>query len=290
MPASDGVLRLLIPQWQGGNMPGYYLGGKVLAALVPETQGAVEHIAVPPPGAAESRVEEGIVARTALLEILRQAQAAIARHRPRAIVTLGGDCLVDLAPIAWLNARYANDLAVLWIDAHPDIMDKSMFPHAHAHVLALLMGEGDAKFVAAVPEPVRAENILYIGLTETTPFETAFIKSRGIAHFAPEDLAASIAPVIDWLRACGKKHIAVHFDLDVLDPGLYDFLYFRNPEAPKGAFAGIAKGRMYMEQIQAVLQAAAQEFDIVGLAVTEYLPWNTLKLAQDLAKLPLLRE
>jgi arginase len=37
-------------------------------------------------------------------------------------VTLGGDCHVDLAPIAYLSERCGDDLAVLWIDAHSDIM------------------------------------------------------------------------------------------------------------------------------------------------------------------------
>ncbi|MBT1538899.1 hypothetical protein B7R78_0017875 [Ralstonia solanacearum] len=30
---------------------------------------------------------------------------------------LGGDCLVDLAPFAYLNERYDGALAMLWIDA-----------------------------------------------------------------------------------------------------------------------------------------------------------------------------
>jgi len=41
---------------------------------------------------------------------------AIDRHAPEAIVTLGGDCHVDLAPIAYLSERSGDDLAVLWID------------------------------------------------------------------------------------------------------------------------------------------------------------------------------
>jgi arginase len=67
-------------------------------------------------------------------------RAAIDRHGPEAIVTLGGDCHVDLAPIAYLSERYGDDLAVLWVDAHPDIMGTDQVPYAYAHVLAMLMG------------------------------------------------------------------------------------------------------------------------------------------------------
>ena len=79
---------------------------------------------------------------------------AIVRHKPEAIVTLGGDCLVDLAPIAYLTERYGDDLAVLWADAHPDVMGPAQFQNAHAHVLAILMGEGDSDFASAVVRPL----------------------------------------------------------------------------------------------------------------------------------------
>src|SRR3546814_987501 len=76
---------------------------------------------------------------------------AIERHAPDRIVTLGGDCLVDLAPMAYLSRRYGEKLGVLWLDAHPDVMSAAEFSHAHAHVLALLLGRGDEAFTAEVP-------------------------------------------------------------------------------------------------------------------------------------------
>jgi hypothetical protein len=36
---------------------------------------------------------------------------AIDRHAPEAIVTLGGDCHVDFAPLNYLSERYGDDLA-----------------------------------------------------------------------------------------------------------------------------------------------------------------------------------
>jgi arginase len=76
-------------------------------------------------------VESGIVSRSALLQQLSAARSAIARHNPEAIVILCGDCLVDLAPVAYLSERYGDDLAVLWIDAHPDVMGPAQFQNAH---------------------------------------------------------------------------------------------------------------------------------------------------------------
>lgn len=57
----------------------------------------------------------GIVSREALLEQVDAALAAIDHHTPEAIVTLGGDCHVDFAAIAYLSKKYGDDLAVLWV-------------------------------------------------------------------------------------------------------------------------------------------------------------------------------
>jgi arginase len=135
----------------------------VLAAIAPEPQGPVETIAVPRSAEGVRPADGGIVSREALLDQVTAARSAILRHKPEAIVTLGGDCLVDLAPIAYLSERYGDDLALLWVDAHPDVMGPAQFQNAHAHVLAMLMGEGASDFVAAVSRPADPRRILYAG-------------------------------------------------------------------------------------------------------------------------------
>lgn len=281
------VLRLNVPVWQGGDRPGYRIGGRVLAAIAPEPEGPEETVAIPPSTTAERPVEAGIVSRGALLDLTDAALSAIDRHAPDAIVTLGGDCFADFAPIVYLAERY-DDLAVLWIDAHPDVMNREQFPNAHAHVLAMLLGEGDPDFLARLRRPIDPKRVLHAGLGETSDFETDFLQRHGIRRLSPEDLAGSPRPVSDWLRATGASKVAVHFDLDVLDPALYDFLLFRDPSAAPGVFDGIPQGRMRFQDVAAILQAVAAEADIVGLAITEYLPWSAIRLSDELRKLPLL--
>ena len=43
------TLRLLFPQWQGGDNPPYYLGSKLLAWLAPPSAGPVEEVPVDVP-------------------------------------------------------------------------------------------------------------------------------------------------------------------------------------------------------------------------------------------------
>ena len=49
MSKSDNLLRLIFPQWQGGNNPPYYFGTQLLNWLAPAPNGAVEKISVPEP-------------------------------------------------------------------------------------------------------------------------------------------------------------------------------------------------------------------------------------------------
>jgi arginase len=114
-----------------------------------ESQGPEETIDVPSPGEAELPLEDGIVAKSALLQQARSARSAIEKHAPDRILTIGGDCLVDLAPIAYLNKRYGGDVGVLWIDAHPDIQTLKDTGHAHAQVLGMLLGEGEATAISS---------------------------------------------------------------------------------------------------------------------------------------------
>jgi hypothetical protein len=114
---SSKVLRLNMPQWQGGDRPFYRIGGRVLAALAPDAQGPEETVLVPSATDAERPLEQGILSRGALLRQVDAASAAIDRHAPEAIVTLGGDCHVDFAPIVYLSEKYGDDLAVLPFEA-----------------------------------------------------------------------------------------------------------------------------------------------------------------------------
>jgi arginase len=228
----------------------------------------VETIAVPVSSNDVRPVDGSIVSREALLKQLTAARSAIARHQPEAIATLGGDCLVDLAPIAYLSECYGDDLAVLWVDAHPDVMGPAQFHNAHAHVLAMLMGEGDSDFVSAVRRPLNPCRILYVGLTETTPFETGFIDKHGLAHLSPDELAASAEPVLAWLRATGAKRVAVHFDVDLWIPPITTFCCSAT-RPPRRMRSKAWPEDVCACQVSGILNAVAAEADIVGLAIAE---------------------
>lgn len=283
------TLRLNLPQWQGGNLPEYYFGANLLAWLAPEADGPVETVAVPKPQPGKGlEMEEGIVARTALLQQARAARRAIDKHSPERVVTLGGDCLTDLAPMAYLNTRYGGLLGVLWVDAHPDILTPKSSRHGHTHVLAALLGRGDPELVGEVDTPVKPSHVMYAGLDDWSPVEGEAIRELGLRRTGSSALADSSAPILNWIASEGITHLAVHFDIDVLDPKRFGPVIFNNPDAPEDALAGVPRGRLTPVQVVRLLGDVAAACDVVGLAITEYLPWEAIATRDLLRKLPLL--
>ncbi|UWU25176.1 arginase family protein (plasmid) [Rhizobium sp. CB3060] len=287
---STKTLRLHIPQWQGGNLEAYHFGAQLLAWLAPAAAGPVATVEVPEPDGSELPLEDGIVARSALLRQLDSTDQILMKEMPDRIVVLGGDCLVDLAPFAYLNERYEGDLAVLWVDAHPDVMTPKHFVHAHAMVLGNLMGEGDPDFTNRVARPIKPEKVMYAGLYDMSPEEWEIVERLGLSMATPSQLIDTSQPVIEWLRSTGARHVAIHFDLDVIDPVQFRSLNFAMPNAPSDAFEGVPRGRMTIAQVVRLLNDVAREVDVVGLGITEHLPWDAIAIRDMLRALPLIGE
>src|SRR5215217_5530055 len=64
---------------------------------------------------------DGVEAKAMVVEQLARALEIIRQHNPARIATLGGECSVSVAPFSALADRYGDDLAIVWIDSHPDV-------------------------------------------------------------------------------------------------------------------------------------------------------------------------
>ena len=97
-------------------------------------------------------VQDGVIDRDI---IFRQTQAALAMLRaaaPDRIVTLGGECSVSVVPFTYLAARYGGDVAMVWIDAHPDLTwPGDVYQGYHAMAVAACMGDGEQRIASLLP-------------------------------------------------------------------------------------------------------------------------------------------
>jgi arginase len=129
---------------------------------------------------------------------------------------------------------------------------------------------------------------MYAGLDAWTPVEDEVIDELGLRRAGAGLLADTSSPVLDWIASKGITHLAIHFDVDVLDPRKFGPVLFNEPGASADALAGVPRGRMAPDQVVRLLQDVAGACDVVGLAIAEYMPWEAITTRDLLRKLPLL--
>lgn len=298
------TIRLLMPQWQGGNNPNYSFGAELLAWLAPDSDQPLIRVPVQAYDGTPLENENGMNGRKQLLEQLEAAHHLIEAHKPDRIVMFGGDCLVEQAPFAYLNERYGGELGLVWIDAHSDLVNYVGYDNGHALPLGNLLGEGDEEFAKHVKVPLKPENVFIAGLAAPTEEEAAVISEAferlGVAPTEPDtkmiqrlgirtagtkELASSTESIKEWIKESGIKHLAIHLDLDVLDPEAFRSLLFANPEEP---FKLSPKGTMQMPQLLLLIKELSEATDVVGLGITEHLPWDSINLKNLLGEIPIL--
>lgn len=298
------TLRLLMPQWQGGYdespFPAqiYPLGARLLAWLAPASDAALVEVPVEDwagnkpttqgtAGLADAEKEGGVFYRQQLLRQARAAMDILTAHAPDRVITFGGDCLISQAPFAYLNQRYKGKLGIVWIDAHPDVTTPRDFDHAHAMVLGNLLGEGEALLAGEVPLPLKPAQVVLVGVDGVLPHERQTIDRLGIVRISSKDIAGSSTAVTGWIRAQGFERVAIHLDLDVLDPALFRSLLFTNPLVTEHIEA--ERGKTTMQDVTRVLKDIAAQVDVVGMSFAEHMPWDALNLKNMLEDLPFMR-
>ncbi|MED1189084.1 arginase family protein [Bacillus paralicheniformis] len=282
------TLRLVIPQWQGGNLPEYHLGSRLLAWLAPETDDETIEVPISTEPTKDEK-EDGIVAKQQLLNQTKAAFNILFQKQPDRVVVLGGDCSVELAPFAYLIEKYKGDLAILWIDGHPDITTTELASNYHAMVLASLLGEGDQDFASLVPKKVNPSNVIFAGINDEAEKERPVYQKFNFKNTTTTDFALSSKNVLEQIKETGVSHVAIHFDLDVMDMQEFRSLWQAQPEKYERNVREWPKGAS-MQSVARLIQDVAAEYDVVGLGITEHLPWDSYALSKMLSSLPLLKK
>lgn len=276
------TLRLLVPQWQGGNNPLYFLGAELLSWLAPKNEDQKEiRIAIDAPDGRSLEKENGVVAQSIVRENGRKIAEVIEQEQPDKIITFGGDCLVSQAPFDYLKGKYQEKIGIIWIDSHPDISTPEMFYHEHAMVLGNLLGKGDQALSCEVKNQYTAEEILFVGLQEPSAQEKAELESLKLNYVVQAQERLSVETIQEWLTENQLDKVAIHLDLDVLDPAEFRSLYFAEPGRTDFPSEG---GRMSLKELAETMTGIAQSSEIVGLTIAEHLPWDAANLKQLLGQ------
>ena len=281
------TLRLLYPQWQGGDIAslvpelnkedsstGYYLGAELLEFLAPKN--ITSKTAKVPISLEYSRESKnGILNYN---EILRQSKAALEilnTQKPDKILTLGGECSVSVVPFSYLAHKYSGDVAIVWIDAHKDLnLQGDSYEGYHAMALAACFGLIDKEGIAKIlPAHFNPKDSILVGVRD---FEGKKERCEeiGVQVLSPEE-ARDSTKLLEWLKSRGKSKVVVHFDLDVLDPSELIMA------------VGVVENGLKIAEVVNLINTINTNYDLVGLSIAEHMPRVAIKLRNMMRELPL---
>lgn len=237
---------LCVPQWQGSASEKATLladGARRTADLL-----GARTVMTVPVAAGEGEIVDGIRSPDALLHNLKRTEEALATT-DGFVITVGGDCGVDIAPIAAARQRYGEALTVLWIDAHPDVYGPGELPSGafHGMVVRTLLGDGPAP-LTPLPTLTPAQVVL-TGVRAGGASERAYLRRTGLRPHGVDDWEAAF----DGLS--GPTY--VHVDLDVLEPTEFGSVCYPEP-------GGIRPSSL--------IDRLSRLDNLVGAAITEHAP------------------
>ncbi|WP_062205902.1 arginase family protein [Demequina salsinemoris] len=292
MTDSSTTLRLVWPQWQGAaeasvrpladEFPyevarrGYSVGSAILEAVLPAHAGPTAKAPVSL-GDEGLEMRDGVDAKTAVVGQLGQALDVIAEHDPARVLTLGGECSVSVAPFAHLAAKYGDDVALVWIDSHPDVgTPDSEYPGYHAMAVTSLLGKGDSEVTGQLPGTFASSRVALAGLHVWEEDDIPHVSQWGLASFSPEDLRTSSEGLLSWLKATGCSKVAIHLDVDTVDANEVILGLGKEPDG------------LTVAQVQRVVADLEGAAEVVGLTIAEFFPRQVMHLLGLLDGFPMI--
>lgn len=260
------ITYVVIPQWQGsGSTRALQLldGAEAIRGDLPGSNTVLVDI---PLGAGE-HLASG-VRRLSSLQVIRDRTEQALEDTSGVVLTIGGDCGVDLAPVSHAHRAHPGDLALVWLDAHADLNspESSQTGAFHGMVLRAILGDGFPSMV--LDNPLTAERIVLAGTRSLDESEAEFIAESGIRMIAPDDLTPD--SLVAAIAATGASAVYLHVDLDILDPAEFASLGYPEP-------FGVSAVAL-IESIRAI----TARFTLVGAAITEFAPSSPEAAADDL--------
>ena len=264
----EGMTRyLVVPQWQGSpSSRAMQLidGAHAIAGDLPRSATTILDV----PMEAGEALGTG-VHRLSSLQRVRELIAGALDSSAEPVLTVGGDCGVAIEPIAHA-ARRAPRLAVVWMDAHPDLNSPETSPSGAfaGMVLRAVLGEGAPQLT--LPEgAVAPERTFLVGARSYDEAEMDAVTALGVTALdvgALRDPAALAAAV----RGSGAEAVYIHVDVDVLDPA--EIAGNAHPE-PFG---------LAVAELTAAIAAVRAELPLAGASLAGYSPASAASATDDL--------
>jgi arginase len=259
---------VIVPQWQGSGSSRAMRLVDGASAIQGDLPAAATRVVDVPVGAGEAQ-GTGVLRYTAIQAVLASQQRVLAGTTGE-VVTIGGDCGVELGAIPHAIASSpGSETAVVWFDAHGDLNSPETSPSRafHGMVLRTLLGDGPEALVPA--SPLAAQRVVLAGTRSLDDAEADYIGASGIRLVSSSDLHSPDA-LVEAIRQTGAGSVYIHVDLDVLDPAEIDGVGYPEP-------FGVS-----VHQLVEAIAAVRSEFPLVGAGITEFAPSTPESASDDL--------
>jgi arginase len=265
MPASF----LVVPEWQGSVSTRAMNGVAGAEAILGDLPSSATQVVEVPVEAGDS-LGTGVKRYSTLLRIRERMRGAL-RDRTGLTVTVGGDCGASLAAVEHAMARTDGDLAVVWLDAHPDLHTPDSSPSGafNGMVLRAILGDGPEGLRLDGAARVPVHRVVLGGVRAPDPAEERFIAHHQVVSLPVTGLAGP-TELIEAVRATGAGSVFVHIDLDVLDPAAIAGLGYPLP-------FGIAP-----DTLAATLRGLVAAVPLGGAAIAGFSPASVATAVDDL--------
>src|SRR5699024_11136149 len=98
-------------------------------------------------------------------------------------------------------------------------------PNEHAMIVSNLVGDGDTNLSALVDTPLKTNQFLYVGLQEMLDYEVENLKNLNFDYKMQGNEIYDYNAIQEWIDKNNFSKIAIHFDIDVLDPKIFRSTY-----------------------------------------------------------------
>ena len=245
------ALKCLNSEWQGCENPILQKGANKLAQ---ELFRHDEYLKIDDFLQQSLEKEDGVFALNAIGQRFLHVQKKLKNLAPKKIITVGGSCGTEAAPVSYLNNLYKGNLAVVWFDAHGDLNtpQSSSSGHFHGMVLRTLLGEGPDVFCKRMDRPIVGRQVFLAGARDLDKSEQEYINSSDIT------LCDVNEKLTDQILFSGFQKAYIHIDVDVLNPD--DFSDALMP----------TKGGPTRNELTDCLSVISNQLDIVGVGIVEF--------------------
>ncbi|MGR0320156.1 arginase family protein [Agromyces sp. ZXT2-3] len=265
MPAAFVV----VPEWQGSvsaRAMSHADGAHAISGDLPSAATVVVDV----PVEAGDALGTGVQRYSALRRVGERMREAM-RGLGRTPIAVGGDCGIALTSVANAVAGDADSLAVLWLDAHPDLNTPETSPSGafNGMVLRAIVGEGADGLALVDGERIAPSRLVLGGVRALDAGEQAFIDEHGVTMVGVERFGEAEA-IVEAVLATGATRVYVHIDLDVLDPSAIAGLSY---PLPFGADP---------DDLVALVRAVVGRMPLAGASIAGFAPSSPDSALDDL--------